>query len=906
MKKRIISVILILCMFIGFAPAAYAVDINDSSVFLKQSKSDTCTYTSAAMMLRRRAIIDGGNWSAITENSVRNATRVPNVGMLNNYTYSGMSVKYQFLSNTYTTTEAKKSFLISMLRDHPEGVVAYNQNRASCGQWHAILMTDYDSATDTFYCADPAGSSRGRIKFSSSTIKGSGQNGKLYYINGIWSITNRSGGSTTPTPPHTTHTKGAFQFYEAQHPHYNYWRCSVCGENFTDGSTARVSTCSQCNPTLSVVSQENGDWTVEVDANYDVLLYEEASSSKSKYHLVAHPEKSYLFCVAKAVLSDGSTRYLLGGGNWVQITNELRLHTHVRGAFGGADREHPHHNHYTCAECREYYTDSTTTPDNTCLQCHWEHVWDTGTVTKPPKVGVDGEKVYICTICGEKKTEKIPQLPKIWGSLEGDGVTYVVGIPDEGFTVTVKADGTLTFNGQGKPSAGGLFSFASEEYWPFIESNVSTVIVGEGITDLNCVSAFEYHLPNLSKIVLPDSMETVSFSLYNNPLVQELYIPKNVKNLWLAIGKSVQKNLKAINVDPQNVTYTSIDGIVYSKDMSEIIRCPGGKEGDCVIPDGVRKIDEKAFAYSDKITSVTVPDSVVEFEEDCFGNRESDPLYATTFAGKLRVNKGSAAERYAIENEIPYELIDPCANGHTWNSGVVTRQPTTTSTGELTYTCTVCGATRTELIAALPSTSPDQNPTPTPTPTPGGYDPTPEPEQPTVNFNDVPAGAYYADAVSWAVANGITSGVGPGQFGPDMRCTRAQMVTFLWKAQGQPEPTSTTNPFVDVKPSDYCYKAVLWAVENGISGGTDSTHFSPSQSCDRAQAVTFIWRTEGRPEAEIRSSFSDVSRKSYYADAIDWAVEYKIVNGVGGGKYDPKSVCSRAQIVTMLYRNATN
>ncbi len=109
-------------------------------------------------------------------------------------------MKYQFLSNTYTTTEAKKSFLISLLKDHPEGVVAYNQNRASCGQWHAILMTDYDASNDTFYCADPAGSSRGRIKFANSTIKGSGQDGKLYYINGIWYITNRSGGGT-PTPP---------------------------------------------------------------------------------------------------------------------------------------------------------------------------------------------------------------------------------------------------------------------------------------------------------------------------------------------------------------------------------------------------------------------------------------------------------------------------------------------------------------------------------------------------------------------------------------------------------------------------------------------------------------------------------------------------------------------------------
>lgn len=581
---------------------------------------------------------------------------------------------------------------------------------------------------------------------------------------------------------------------------------------------------------------------------------------------------------------------------WAELIVQEPHTNHSNGGFRYTASEHPHYNYYSCSVCGQELTDGSTERNNNCSQCHWEHAWDEGSVTKPPKVGVDGEKIYTCTICGEKKTEKIPQLPKKWGSLEGDGVTYVVGIPDEGFTVTVKANGTLYFNGQGEPSTGGLLSYNTEDLWPFIESNVTTVIIGEGVTSLRITSLF-HRLKNLSKIVLPDSIETISFSLHENPLVKELYIPKNTKNLWLANGAA--QNLKAINVDPQNMTYTSIDGVVYSKDMSEIIRCPGGKEGDLVIPDGVTKIDEKAFAYSDKITSVTVPDSVVEFGKACFIGDEDDWWSSgTTFAGKLRVNQGSAAERYAIENEIPYELINSCANGHSWGSGVVTREPTTSSTGEYTYTCTVCGSTRKETIPALPM------PDPTPAPT---FDPTPEPEEPPmVTFQDVPANAYYAQAVSWAVANGITSGVGPGQFGPDMRCTRAQMVTFLWKAQGQPEPESAENPFVDVKPSDYCYKAVLWAVENGISGGTDSTHFSPSLSCDRSQAVTFIWRTEGKPEAETRSSFSDVSSKSYYAKAIDWAVEYGIVNGVGGGKYDPKGVCSRAQIVTMLYRDAGN
>ena len=182
-------------------------------------------------------------------------------------------------------------------------------------------------------------------------------------------------------------------------------------------------------------------------------------------------------------------------------------------------------------------------------------------------------------------------------------------------------------------------------------------------------------------------------------------------------------------------------------------------------------------------------------------------------------------------------------------------------------------------------------------------------EEPVVvpAFTDVPADAYYADAVEWAVKNGITVGTGDGTtFSPDQGCTRAQVVTFLWRAAGSPAPKSTVNPFVDVLPGEYYAEAVLWAVENGITVGTNAegTTFSPDEICSRAQIVTFLWRSENRPAASTSDSFVDVANDTYYAGAVEWAAENKIALGTnpGGTMFSPDEDCTRAQIVTFLYR----
>ena len=169
-------------------------------------------------------------------------------------------------------------------------------------------------------------------------------------------------------------------------------------------------------------------------------------------------------------------------------------------------------------------------------------------------------------------------------------------------------------------------------------------------------------------------------------------------------------------------------------------------------------------------------------------------------------------------------------------------------------------------------------------------------------FVDVPAGSYYEDAVDWAVENGITQGTDDTHFSPDGICTRAQAVTFLWRAAGSPEPETRAMPFTDVPVGSYYYDAVLWAVENGITKGTSDTTFSPNATCTRAQIVAFLWRSEKSPAAGTANPFADVKSTAYYADAVLWAVKEDITKGTTNTTFSPNADCTRAQIVTFLWR----
>ena len=170
-------------------------------------------------------------------------------------------------------------------------------------------------------------------------------------------------------------------------------------------------------------------------------------------------------------------------------------------------------------------------------------------------------------------------------------------------------------------------------------------------------------------------------------------------------------------------------------------------------------------------------------------------------------------------------------------------------------------------------------------------------------FTDVSADSFYYEPVMWALDNNITTGATETTFNPNGECLRAQVVTFLWRVAGCPEPTASDNPFVDVKENDFYYNAVLWAVENGITNGADATHFNPNGVCNRAQVVTFLYRAFGNPAVvATENPFTDVPAGAFYAAPVLWAVENGITNGLSATEFGPNTNCNRAQIVTFLYR----
>jgi hypothetical protein len=290
-----------------------------------------------------------------------------------------------------------------------------------------------------------------------------------------------------------------------------------------------------------------------------------------------------------------------------------------------------------------------------------------------------------------------------------------------------------------------------------------------------------------------------------------------------------------------------------------------------------------------------------------------------TPAGEYTIVTVNAYQAPAAPDPEPSESANP--------GGGDTTPTTPTTPADTTTTTPTTPTTPVDTTTTTPTTPVDTTPTTTPTDTAGGNagdDTTATPPADVVNtpsddgdtvdagdtvndaanpFEDVDEGKYYYEAVLWAVENGITDGTSETTFSPDASCTRAQAVTFLWRAAESPEPTSTEMPYADVSPDAYYYKAVLWAMENGITKGTSATSFSPDDTCTRAHIATFLWRAQNQPESEEENPFLDVSADAYYAAAVQWAAENDITNGTSETTFGPNKTCTRGQIVTFLYRN---
>ena len=267
-----------------------------------------------------------------------------------------------------------------------------------------------------------------------------------------------------------------------------------------------------------------------------------------------------------------------------------------------------------------------------------------------------------------------------------------------------------------------------------------------------------------------------------------------------------------------------------------------------VIPDCVTTIGDNAFAYCDNLIYATIPASVTKFGAKPF--HDCPKLGAIAFRGDA-----PAFHEYTFQ-DTTVTCYYPADNA-TWTEEV--RQ---NYGGNITW---------------IP------------------YEVLP--------FTDVPANSFYYNPVKWALEKEITAGVSDTLFGPASPCNRAQAVTFLWAAAGKPEPTITEHPFVDVPKGSFCEKAVLWAVEKGITSGTDETHFSPLATCNRATIVTFLYKALGSPElTTAENPFEDIPDESWYTAPVLWALENGITSGTDATHFNPGATCIRAQMVTFLHK----
>ena len=373
--------------------------------------------------------------------------------------------------------------------------------------------------------------------------------------------------------------------------------------------------------------------------------------------------------------------------------------------------------------------------------------------------------------------------------------------------------------------------------------------------------------------------------------------------------------LKSITI-PNSVKY--IGGIAF--ELCENIQT-------ITIPSGVEEIGEETFMQCTSLKSINIPKSVTKIGNSAFDCCDSltDVYYEGSSSQWRSINIAEyntaltsanihfnshvhTYEGYTVTSPTctePGYTTHKCTScdysyndsyieplGHNYTEEVTA--PTCTERGYTTYTCSVCGDSyKGSYVDPLGHNY--KNGTCTRC---GTKDPNYKPQ---ADFTDVAAGSYCYDAVQWAVANGITNGTDTTHFSPNAGCTRGQVVTFLWRAAGEPTVGGNVG-FVDVAPGSYCYEAVKWAVANGITKGTDATHFSPNETCTRGQVVTFMYRAEGEPAVGGNVGFVDVAPGSYCYNAVQWAVANGITKGTDATHFSPNATCTRGQVVTFLYR----
>ncbi len=436
---------------------------------------------------------------------------------------------------------------------------------------------------------------------------------------------------------------------------------------------------------------------------------------------------------------------------------------------------------------------------------------------------------------------------------------------------SLDSNGTLTISGKGDMENIPMGTSQIQDtviiqngVWEAWADKIKKVVLQGGVTNISG-QAFA-GLTSLSDVTIPSSVTVISESaFYGCKSLSNIIIPASVA----VIGEDAFSMSGITNIDiPQSVTRIERGAFAKCENLISV-----------EMPNGITVIEEGVFRRCTNLTSILIPASVTRIEGGIYWedfNVDSEGRYFDDYGNIVMdiISWGAAFSGCISLTDVYYSGTQA-----QWSQIDIRKRDT--------YNKYLTSANIHYNSISLPAATP-------PKPTVGG-------------FNDVYEGEYCADAVVWAVSEGVTNGIGGGKFGPGQSCTRGQIVTFLWNAAGKPEPTSTENPFADVAESDYFYKPVLWAAENNITGGTGTNAsgqavFSPGNTCTRAQAVTFQWRAAGEPSAGAGGKFTDVASGSYYEQAVNWAVENGITQGTTPTQFAPNKICNRGQIVTFLYR----